>query len=163
MSDSVFGSDIIPAPYRRSSELAARHYPHVRRASIWPLIAHKLKFSLRSLFHVGGFVALNSLAALGLVVVFFIILGSGEPAGFFTQLAEIARRFLGAGAERQAEFVSMAITGFVALVAVISLVRAVGLRDKLSSSFTAEEFTELLGSIGSSGSGQADRNFGQRL
>ena len=69
------------------------------------------------------FLASSYLMALGLPLLFFLMLSGGTPDAFFAQLANIADRFLAADTSRQAGFVSEAALGMIGIATLVVLWR----------------------------------------
>jgi hypothetical protein len=53
-----------------------------------------------------GWLAMTTLAAMGVTVLFFLMLGNFTPLGFFSQIANLGSHFVSADAARRATFVS---------------------------------------------------------
>lgn len=69
------------------------------------------------------FLASSYLMALGLPLLFFLMLSGGAPDAFFAQLANIADRFLAADTARQAGFASEAALGMIGIATLVVLWR----------------------------------------
>jgi hypothetical protein len=134
MSDTMSDEDIIPGLLThiptREVHLSRLDQPHSRAQHY----ASKLSYAVRSIYQIVGFAALNLLAVFGLIIVFFIMIGDGRPEGFFTQVMAIAKRFIEASSERQADFLIIMSVLVVALFVLLSALRSNALRHCLGRS-----------------------------
>lgn len=70
-----------------------------------------------------GWLAMTTLAAMGVTVLFFLMLGNFTPLGFFSQIANLGSHFVSADAARRATFVSdLRIVGAL-IFGVVALLR----------------------------------------
>lgn len=70
-----------------------------------------------------GWLAMTTLAAMGVTVLFFLMLGNFTPLGFFSQIANLSSHFVSADAARRATFVSdLRIVGAL-IFGVVALLR----------------------------------------
>jgi len=70
-----------------------------------------------------GFLASTWLMALGLPLLFFLVISGGDVELFFAHLANFAERFLGADPERQVGFVGELKFGLIGLATLVACVR----------------------------------------
>lgn len=70
-----------------------------------------------------GWLIVTGLAALGCFVLFFLMLGGFSADGFFSHLANLARRFVAADAARKADFLSLLGTVSLVIAAIVSVCR----------------------------------------
>jgi hypothetical protein len=134
MSDIVGDEDVIPGLFTDSPASKGRLRRSDNTETYALRYAAKLSYWIRSIYQIVGFAALNLLAVLGLVTVFFIMIGGGKPQGFFTQVQAIAKRFIEASSERQADFLIVMSVLVVALFVLLSALRSNALRDCLGRS-----------------------------
>lgn len=83
------------------------------------------------------FLASSYLMALGLPLLFFLMLSGGAPDAFFAQLANIADRFLAADTSRQAGFVSELALGMIGIATLVVLWRLPRFMRELDQVLTA--------------------------
>lgn len=131
MSGFVSGQDIIPAPYRCIGQSGDVPITLENKEGLRHNVIHKCQRFMRSFYHIAGFVFFNTLAVLGAFVLFFVMLGKAQPAGFFIHIREVSRRFLEATGERQTDFLLVVSVVFLALFFLLSALRATVLRDRL--------------------------------
>ena len=74
----------------------------------------------------GGFLATTWLMALGLPLLFFLMISGGDVELFFAQLANFADRFLGADPDRQIGFVNELKFGLISLATLVACLRLPG-------------------------------------
>ena len=70
-----------------------------------------------------GWLIVTGLAGLGCFVLCFLMLGGFSADGFFSHLANLARRFVAADAARKANFLSLLGTVSIVLAAIVSACR----------------------------------------
>jgi len=70
-----------------------------------------------------GWLAMTTLAALGVTVLFFLMLGNFTPLGFFSQVANLGSHFVAADAARRATFVGELRIVALLIFGVIALLR----------------------------------------
>lgn len=70
-----------------------------------------------------GWLAMTTLAAMGVTVLFFLMLGNFTPIGFFSQIANLGSRFVSADAVRRATFVGELRIVAILIFGVIALLR----------------------------------------
>lgn len=75
------------------------------------------------LLRLSGWATVTALAALGCFVVFFLMLGGFSADGFFSHLANLARRFVEADAARRTQFLSLAGVVTLVLIAIVGACR----------------------------------------
>jgi hypothetical protein len=73
-----------------------------------------------------GFLASTWLMALGLPLLFFLVVSGGDVALFFAHVANFAERFLGADPERQVGFVNELKFGLISLATLVACLRLPG-------------------------------------
>jgi hypothetical protein len=134
MSDTMSDEDLIPGLLPDSPASTDRVSWSGKTEFYAGRYAAKFSYGLRSIYRIVGFAALNLLAVLGLVIVFFIMIGGGRPQGFFTQVMGIAKRFTEASSERQADFLIIMSVVVLALFILLSALRSNILRDGLGRS-----------------------------
>lgn len=134
MSDTTSDEDLIPGLLPDSPAGNDRVSRSGKTETYANRYAAKFSYGLRYIYQIVGFAALNLLAVLGLVTVFFIMIGGGKPQGFFTQVMGIAKRFIEASSECQADFLIIMSVLVVALFVLLSALRSNALRDCLGRS-----------------------------
>jgi hypothetical protein len=131
MTGFFSAQDIIPASYMRVGQLGDVPITLENGDGLVRRLVQKCQRFMRSFYHIAGFVLFNTLAVLGAFVLFFVMLGKAQPAGFFIHIREVSRRFLEATSARQADFLLVVSVVFLALFILLSALRATRLRDRL--------------------------------
>ena len=134
MSGLVSEQGIIPGLLSEPCSTRANEHSSDEARGLLRLYGYKLRYWTRNAFQIAAFFALNLLAVLGLLVLFFVILGRGRANGFFVHLNEVASRFLEATPTRQADFLTVLMAAVLALFILVSALRSNGLRDRLGRS-----------------------------
>lgn len=70
-----------------------------------------------------GWLAMTTLAALGVTVLFFLMLGNFTPLGFFSQVANLGSHFVAADAAQRATFIGELRIAAILIFGVTALLR----------------------------------------
>ena len=98
--------------------------PSSRPASLRPQTARRLfADACYVALRVTGWLAVTSLAAMGIYVLFFLALGNISAKGFFAQLANLGNRFTAADALRRESFLSLVGTVSTVLFLIVATAR----------------------------------------
>ena len=95
---------IMRAPHASALNRYIRANRFMSAISIGRLLLFRMRFASAAALWIGGFLVFNLLATLGVVVVFFILLGNGNPSAFAMSVNQVTYHFLQAPAQGQAGF-----------------------------------------------------------